>query len=413
MVVIALTTSIVLAAVIVLGFYVSRSAEAHHKPGHGHGNGGTTPPETTIQSWVDNDSTNPIDEDGNGTETTKLTYSVTNADGAQYSLNGGAWIDAGVSPAAITVPANGLESTVQLRATRSSDGAIDSTPAEAKITMCPQAGCSNQPPSGGDNVLVGAGDIASCSSSGDEATAKLLDNIAGTVFAAGDNVYESGTADEFQNCYEPTWGRHKARTRPTPGNHEYNTAGASGYFNYFGAAAGDPNKGYYSYTLGDWHIISLNSMCENVGGCGATSPMVTWLKNDLVSNPKACTLAYFHHPLFSSGEHGNNTKMRPTWDALYAANADVVLNGHDHHYERFAPQSPSGAADSARGIREFVAGMGGGSHYQLGTIKANSQVRNTDTYGVLKLTLHPTSYEWAFVPEAGKSFTDSGTTTCH
>jgi 3',5'-cyclic AMP phosphodiesterase CpdA len=154
-------------------------------------------------------------------------------------------------------------------------------------------------------------------------------------------------------------------------------------------------------------------MCEKVGGCGATSPMVSWLKNDLGANPKACTLAYFHHPLFSSGEHGNQTKMRPTWDALYAANADVVLNGHDHSYERFAPQTPSGTLDTARGIREFVVGTGGGSHYAFRTIKANSQVRNSDTYGVLKLTLNPTSYKWNFVPVAGKSFTDSGTTSCH
>ena len=186
-----------------------------------------------------------------------------------------------------------------------------------------------------------------------------------------------------------------------------------GYFGYFGDAAGVSSQGYYSYNLGEWHIISLNSMCENVGGCGATSPMVKWLEQDLAANQKSCTLAYFHHPLFSSGEHGNQIKMRPTWDALYAANADVVLSGHDHDYERFALQSPSGAADSARGIREFVVGTGGGSHYSIVSIRPNSQVRNSDTYGVLKLTLHPTSYDWEFVPEAGKTFTDSGTTSCH
>jgi hypothetical protein len=273
---------------------------------------------------------------------------------------------------------------------------------------------SSPPTSGTDPVFVGAGDIARCSSMGDEATAKLIDGISGTVYTTGDNAYESGTATEFNNCYDPTWGRHKARTKPTPGNHEYGTPGASGYFNYFGAAAGDPSKGYYSYNLGEWHVISLNSMCENVEGCGATSPMVSWLKQDLAANSnKACTLAYFHHPLFNSGTHGNATMMRPTWDALYAANAEVVLNGHDHHYERFAPQSPSGAADTSRGIREFVVGTGGASHYGIVNIQPNSQVRNSDTYGVLKLTLHPTSYDWNFVPEAGKTFTDSGTTSCH
>jgi hypothetical protein len=265
-----------------------------------------------------------------------------------------------------------------------------------------------------DPVLVGAGDIAGCGTTGDEATANLLDGISGTVFTAGDNVYESGTASEFSNCYDPSWGRHKARTMPSVGNHEYATSGASGYFNYFGSAAGDPNKGYYSYNLGDWHVVVLNSMCEKVGGCGATSPMVTWLKNDLATPPaEACTLAYFHHPLFSSGPHGNQTKMRPTWRALYRANAEVVISGHDHDYERFAPQTPRGVADSTRGIREFVVGTGGRSHYSFRTIKANSEVRNSDTYGVLKLTLHPGSYDWQFIPVAGQTFTDSGSTSCH
>jgi hypothetical protein len=262
-------------------------------------------------------------------------------------------------------------------------------------------------------VLVGAGDISSCSSSGDEATAKRLDGISGTVFTTGDNAYESGTSTEFKNCYDPTWGRHKARTKPSVGNHEYLTAGASGYFGYFGAAAGDPSKGYYSYNYGDWHIVSLNSMCGKVGGCGSTSPMVTWLKQDLAANPRTCTLAYFHHPLFSSGKHGNVPRMRATWNALYAANADVVVNGHDHNYERFAPQNPSGTLDTARGIREFVVGTGGGSLRPFDVIKANSQARNATAHGVLKLTLHPSSYAWKFVPVAGKSFTDSGSQSCH
>ena len=269
------------------------------------------------------------------------------------------------------------------------------------------------PTDGADPVLVGAGDIARCSSSGAEATARLLDSIPGTVFTTGDNAYESGTATEFRNCYEPTWGRHKARTRPTPGNHEYNTAGASGYFGYFGAAAGDPSEGYYAYDLGEWRVYALNSMCEEVGGCGSTSPMLTWLKNDLAANPADCTVAYFHHPLFSSGEHGNATKVRPIWNALYAADADVVLSGHDHDYERFAPQRPDGTLDASRGIREFVVGTGGASHYAFGTIEPNSQARNATTDGVLKLTLRPDSYEWRFVPEAGKTFADSGTTACH
>jgi hypothetical protein len=265
-----------------------------------------------------------------------------------------------------------------------------------------------------DPVFVGAGDIAHRDGSGDTATANLLDGISGTVFTTGDNAYPSGTATEFTNYYNPTWGRHKARTRPTPGNHEYLTADASGYFGYFGAAAGDPSNGYYSYDLGDWHMIALNSMCEQVGGCGATSPMVTWLKQDLAANSEACTLAYFHHPLFTSGSvHGNNTKMKPSWEALYAADADVVLNGHSHNYERFAPQTPNGVADPERGIREFIVGTGGWAHHGFGTIKPNSQVRIENTFGVLKLTLHPSSYDWEFVPAAGNTSTDSGSGQCH
>ena len=263
-------------------------------------------------------------------------------------------------------------------------------------------------------VMVGAGDIATCYGKGDQATAKLLDGISGTVFTVGDNAYPDATASQFSNCYGPSWGRHKERTRPAAGNHEYYTAGASGYYGYFGARAGGPKKGYYSYDRGSWHVVVLNSMCEKVGGCGATSRMVTWLKRDLAANAgHRCTLAYFHHPLFSSGEHGNQTKMRPAWRALYAANADVVVNGHDHSYERFAPQRPDGTRDGSRGIREFVVGTGGAGTYSFGAIKPNSQVRNASTHGVLKLTLDSRSYAWKFVPVAGKSFTDSGSTACH
>jgi acid phosphatase type 7 len=263
-------------------------------------------------------------------------------------------------------------------------------------------------------VVVGAGDIARCASSGDEATARLLDNIPGTVFTVGDNVYPDGTAAQFRDCYGPSWGRHKARTKPSVGNHEYHTPGASGYYNYFGSAAGPSGKGYYSYDRGDWHVVVLNSMCEKVGGCGATSPMVSWLKNDLAANAShECTLAYFHHPLFSSGNHGNQPQVRPIWAALYAADADVVVSGHDHHYERFAPQRPDGTPDTSRGIREFVVGTGGAGLYPLGTIKPNSQARNASTHGVLRLTLNATSYSWKFVPVSGKTFTDSGTASCH
>lgn len=262
-------------------------------------------------------------------------------------------------------------------------------------------------------VLVGAGDIADCSSSGDEATANLLENIPGTIFTTGDNAYEYGTAAQFKDCYDPSWGRHKARTKPVPGNHEYYTPAASGYFEYFGPAAADPEEGYYAYDAGEWRVYALNSMCEEAGGCGPDSPMLKWLEDDLASNAGKCTLAYFHHPLFSSGEHGNQVKMRPTWDALYAAGAEVVVNGHDHSYERFAPQRPDGTRDGERGLREFVVGTGGKESYPFKEVKPNSLVRNTGTDGVLKLTLKPGSYDWRFVPVAGETFTDSGTAGCH
>jgi len=262
-------------------------------------------------------------------------------------------------------------------------------------------------------TLLAAGDIASCASSGDEATADLLDTLTGDVAVLGDNAYESGTVAEFTNCYDPSWGRHKARTRPSAGNHEYNTAGATGYYGYFGAAAGDPSKGYYSYDLGDWHVIVINSNCSVIGGCGAGSPQEQWLRADLAANPAACTLAYWHHPRFSSGQHGDNASMQPIWQILYDYRAEVVLGGHDHNYERFAPQTPTGAADPSFGIREFVVGTGGKNHRAFGSIKPNSEVRDNTSYGVLKLSLHATSYDWEFVPVAGASFTDTGSGTCN
>lgn len=262
-------------------------------------------------------------------------------------------------------------------------------------------------------VLVGAGDIVDCNDPEDEMTAALLDAIPGIVFTAGDNVYDDGKPEEFNNCYAPSWGRHKARTRPAPGNHDYNTAGAAGYFGYFGAAAGDPDKGYYSYDHGDWHIIVLNSNCSTVGGCDAGSEQELWLQADLAANPVPCTLAYWHHPLFSSGSHGSDGRTRDLWQALYDAGVDVVLNGHDHQYERFAPQDPAGKADPEQGIRQFTVGTGGRNLTSGSGPIANSQVINDDVFGVLKLTLHSDSYEWSFVPVAGSSFVDSGNDSCH
>lgn len=260
-----------------------------------------------------------------------------------------------------------------------------------------------------DPVLVGAGDIAECSGDADEATAALLDNIPGTVFTTGDNVYENGTEAEFMDCYDLTWGRHKARTYPAPGNHDFNTEGATGYFNYFGPVAGEPGKGYYSYDLGAWHIVVLNSTIQ----VNAGSEQEQWLRADLAAHPAACTLAYWHYPRFSSGDtHGSSVRMQPLWQALYDHGADVVLAGHEHNYERFAPQDPLGNADPIRGIRQFVVGTGGRSHYPITTPIANSEVHNADTFGVLKLVLHSDSYSWEFIPEEGETFSDSGTAPC-
>jgi hypothetical protein len=282
-----------------------------------------------------------------------------------------------------------------------------SAPAPQAPPLAPAPGLSTTP------VLAGAGDIASCRSTTDDGTAALLDQIGGTVFTLGDNTCSDGTYKQFTRCYDPAWGRHKARTRPSPGNHDYNVPRASGYFRYFGQAAGEMGKGYYSYDVGDWHIVVLNSECGEVGGCGSDSPQGQWLRADLAAHPSACTLAYWHSPRFSSGSvHGNDAGMQGFWQLLYEAGADVVLNGHEHVYERFAPQDPNGIGDPEHGIRQFTVGTGGCSFYTFGTIQPNSEVRNGDTHGVLKLTLHPTGYDWEFVPIAGGAFSDSGSAGC-
>ena len=290
------------------------------------------------------------------------------------------------------------------------------------------------PSASADPVIAAAGDIACAPSSQyynggngtstkcrQKYTSNLLVNAGlSAVLPLGDAQYEKGTLSGFTQSYGPTWGRVKPITFPALGNHEYLTTGAAGYFDYFNGVgsfsgpAGDRDKGYYSFDVGAWHLIALNSgdHCSPVP-CGAGSPQETWLKADLAAHPAACTLAYWHHPRFNSGHDSNATFMQTLFQDLYDANADVVLNGHDHDYERFAPQNPSGKLDKSRGIRQFVVGTGGAFFTATGAAKPNSQVRNASTYGVLKLTLHPTSYDWKFVAEAGKKFKDSGTDRCH
>ena len=258
-------------------------------------------------------------------------------------------------------------------------------------------------------VLVGAGDIASCDLDGDSKTAVLIEKIAGTVFTAGDNAYEDGSSANFKNCYAPTWGRFLDRTRPTPGNHDYNTANAAPYYAYFGTRAGAAGLGYYAFTLGAWRVITLNSNVD----MGAGSAQLNWLEAELGAHPAKCSLSIWHHPRFSSGYHGSDPRSSAVWDALYSAGVDIVVNGHDHDFERFAPQTPSGKKDAARGIRQFVVGTGGaGLRPFYGTL-TNSQVKNAQTWGVIKLTLNADSYAWNFVPVAGKTFTDAGSSQCH
>jgi len=269
------------------------------------------------------------------------------------------------------------------------------------VTVSFEVGC--------DPVLAGAGDIARCNRVGDDRTADLLDAIPGVVFTAGDNVYEDGTDAEFSDCYDPTWGRHKARTRPSAGNHDYHTPGASGYYAYFGAVAGDPARGYYSYDVGTWHVVVLNSNIDRDAG----SPQIGWLVNDLAESGAACTVAYWHHPRFSSGYHGNDDSIRAMWDALYAAGVEIVVNGHDHHYERFAPQTPTGGKDPEAGIRQFVVGTGGTGLRPALFQRSNSEVRDWHTHGVLVLALRGGSFAWEFVAAEGGTFSDSGSGSCH
>jgi len=259
-------------------------------------------------------------------------------------------------------------------------------------------------------VLVGAGDIALCGPNlaNAELTARLLDGITGAVFTAGDNTQDRGTAQEFRDCFEPTWGRHKSRMRPVPGNHDYGTPHASPYFDYFGEAAGPRGQGYYSYDLGAWHIVALNSNIPMDPG----SAQASWLRADLQENRSGCTAAYWHHPLSSSGPNGGSNGVRHAWELLHEFGAEVVINGHDHLFERFAPQDASGRMDPQRGIRQFTVGTGGVFLYSVAKIQPNSEVRG-NSHGVLKLTLRSDGYDWLFIPVAGNSFSDAGSASCH
>ena len=268
------------------------------------------------------------------------------------------------------------------------------------------------PPPAVTVVLVGAGDIGECAGeppeiTAAEATARLLDGMEGTVFTAGDNVYQVGSAEEFQTCYEPTWGRHKARTRPSPGNHDYNTPGAVPYYAYFGANAGPSGRGYYSYTYGAWKILSLNS---NVA-MGAGSPQGAWIQAELAADRSTCTLAYWHHPIVNSSFSSVRQSAVDVWRILYEFDVDVVIGGHYHNYERFAPMDPYLRPDPVRGIRQFIVGTGGARPHTFNAVAPNSEAR-VSAFGVIRLTLQPASYEWQFVSTTG-GVLDSGNSACH
>ncbi|MDQ3865231.1 MAG: metallophosphoesterase, partial [Actinomycetota bacterium] len=247
-----------------------------------------------------------------------------------------------------------------------------------------------------------------------QTTADLIAGITpDVVLALGDNQYTDGARWKFEQSYAKTWGRFRAITRPVPGNHEYVTRRASGHFGYFGARAGPTGRGYYSFELGAWHVVALNSNCISIGGCAPDSRQLRWLRADLAANRNRCVLAYWHAPLFSSGGAGGDPRTRVFWQALAAAGADVILNGHDHDYERLAPQTPSGKPDALRGMREFVVGTGGRSLLPMRDPLPTTESRDNTTYGLLKLTLSPTGYDWQFVAAGEATFTDEGSGVCH
>ena len=263
-------------------------------------------------------------------------------------------------------------------------------------------------------ILVGAGDIGDCSNGCAESTGALLDRIDGTVFAAGDVAYEDGSLEQFAECYEPGWGRHKSRTRPAVGNHEYHIGGAADYFEYWGAAAGTAGQGWYSFDIANWHVVVLNSNCDEVD-CGPGSPQLDWLEADLAASTANCTAAIWHHARWSTGNHGNHGSVAPFVELLYAHGAELLIAGHDHSYERIGPRRPDGTPDAAFGLRSFVVGTGGKSplyHWSRGRF-ADTEARDNNHYGVLRLDLGADGYGFEFVPVVDGGFTDAGSGICH
>ena len=272
---------------------------------------------------------------------------------------------------------------------------------------CAREGWNLTGPTGPTTVLLAAGDIGLCGSLGAAQTGQMLSELAGTILAVGDLAYPHGSAADFTSCYDPVWGPHKGRTMPAPGNHEYETAGAQAYFDYFGSAAGPAGLGYYSFKAGDWLVLSLNS---NVP-FGSTTAQAQWIRSELEASTAPCTLAYFHHPLYSSGPNGDNARLAGLWQLLYDRGVDVIVSAHEHLYERYAPMAPDGQRNDLRGIRQFVVGTGGAALYSIERLHPSSEAQRI-SHGLLKLTLSAQGYQWEFLQVNG-TVGDSGADVCH
>jgi hypothetical protein len=257
-------------------------------------------------------------------------------------------------------------------------------------------------------VLLAAGDVGFCGSQGAVDTGEMLDSQEGTILAVGDLAYPHGSIQDYTMCYDPVWGRHKIRTKPSPGNHEYESPGAQPYFDYWGSAAGPAGLGYYSFRAGDWLVLSLNSNLP----VGNTTAQAQWIRQELTTNNVKCTLAYFHHPLYSSGPNGDNARLAGLWQLLYELGVDVIISAHEHLYERYAPMTPDGVRNDAKGIRQFIVGTGGASPYTIQRLHPLSEVQVT-TYGLLKLTLTDVGYQWEFLRVGGGGRLDFGQDVCH
>lgn len=311
-------------------------------------------------------------------------------------------------PTALAIPACGVSLVV------ASVALAMSLPGSARAASDAPATSDPEPtPARGATILV-AGDIASCEWRADAATARLVRRRTGIVMTAGDHAYPLGTARTFRDCYGPTWGRFRGRTRPVPGNHDRATAGARPYFDYFGARAGPPGRGYYAFDAGSWRVYALDSSCWLGDRCRKGSAQYRWLERDLERHPVACSMAVLHHPTYTSGPRGNGGRTRPLIRLLYRAGAELVVNGHDHFYERFAPARPWGRIDRRHGVRQFIVGTGGAPLYGFRSrTPGHSRVRQNRVHGILWLRLEPDAYAWRFIPVRRGAFDDRGSSACH